>query len=271
VTRGPGPVARAEPTALLSVVMAVYNEAHTVADAIEQVLKVDLGARGLELIIVESNSTDGSREIVSSFAHLPNVCVIFQDEPRGKGSAVRDGLAAAVGDVVLIQDADLEYSVDDYVALLEPIERGDASFVLGSRHVRGRPMRQFADSRVTSVLLNWAHWGFTALFDLTYNVRLRDPFTMYKVFRRECITGVEFSSDRFDFDWELVATLIRLGHQPIEVPVAYTSRDFKAGKKVRMVRDPVTWVVACAKFRVVPIRRKMAPVPIALDAAPDRA
>jgi glycosyltransferase involved in cell wall biosynthesis len=184
---------------------------------------------------------------------------------------VRDGFAAAVGDVVLIQDADLEYSVDDYVALLEPIERGEASFVLGSRHVPGRPMRLFADSRVTSVVLNAAHWGFTALFDATYNVRLRDPFTMYKVFRRECIDGVQFSSDRFDFDWELVATLIRLGHAPIEVPVSYTSRDFKAGKKVRMLRDPFTWVVACAKFRVLPIRRTSVPAAVPLEPAPERA
>ena len=259
MTRRAGPLARAEPISTLSVVMAAYEEAGTAADAIEQVLKVELGERSLELIIVESNSQDGTREIVSSFAHLPNVHVIYQDEARGKGAAVREGFAAATGDVVLIQDADLEYSVDDYVSLLEPIERGEASFVLGSRHTRGRPMRHFADSKVTSALLNWAHWMFAGLFDVTYNVRLRDPFTMYKVFRRDCIDGVRFSSDRFDFDWELVATLIRLGHRPIEVPVSYESRDFKAGKKVRMFRDPFTWVVACAKFRVLPIKRTTAP------------
>jgi glycosyltransferase involved in cell wall biosynthesis len=250
MTRGSGPHARAEPIAKLSVVMAAYEEASTVADSIEQVLKVDLGERALELIIVESNSGDGTREIVSSFAHLPNVHVIYQDVARGKGAAVREGFIAATGDVVLIQDADLEYSVDDYAALLEPIERGESSFVLGSRHIRGRPMRDFAE-----------------LFDLTYRVRLRDPFTMYKVFRRECIDGVQFSSDRFDFDWELVATLIRLGHAPVEVPVSYESRDFKAGKKVRVFRDPFTWIYACAKFRVVPIKRHVAtasPVPDAV-------
>jgi glycosyltransferase involved in cell wall biosynthesis len=266
MTHRAGPLARAEPIATLSVVMAAYEEAGTVADAIEQVLKVDLGERSLELIIVESNSQDGTREIVSSFAHLSNVHVIYQDEARGKGAAVREGFAAATGDVVLIQDADLEYSVDDYVSLLEPIERGESSFVLGSRHTRGRPMRHFADSRVTSVLMNWAHWMFAGLFDVTYNVRLRDPFTMYKVFRRECIEDVQFSSNRFDFDWELVATLIRLGHRPVEVPVSYESRDFKSGKKVRMFRDPLTWVVACAKFRVLPIRRTPVTGPAAAPA-----
>ena len=267
--RGPDPAARQEPIGLLSVVMAVYNEAHTVADVVEQVLKVDLGDRSIELIIVESNSTDGTREIVRSFEHLPDVRVIYQDEPRGKGFAVRAGLAAAVGDVVLIQDGDLEYSVDDYAALIAPIERGETSFVLGSRHIRGRPMRHFADSRFTSLVLNAAHWGFTGLFDVTYGVRLRDPFTMYKVFRRECIADLEFSSDRFDFDWELVAKLIRCGHVPTEVPVTYESRDFKSGKKVRMVRDPVTWVVACARFRVTPIARVSRPATPELGARAD--
>ena len=167
---------------------------------------------------------------------------------------MREGLAAAVGDVVLIQDGDLEYSVNDYPALLEPIERGEASFVLGSRHVRGKPMRHFAESRRTSVMLNAAHWMLHRPVRPHVPGRLRDPFTMYKVFRRECIDGLTFSSNRFDFDWELVAKLIRRGHVPVEVPVTYDSRDFESGKKVRLFRDPLTWVVACAKFRVVAAR-----------------
>lgn len=246
-------VARRERVGMVSVVMAVYNEARTVGEVIDQVLKVDLGGRLIELVIIESNSTDGTREIVQSYERHPNVRVIYQDRPLGKGFAVRAGLAAAVGDVILIQDGDLEYSVDDYPALLEPIEQGRASFVLGSRHVRGKPMRHFVEARRTSVMLNAAHWLFTGLFDVTYRVALRDPFTMYKVFRRECIDGLTFHSNRFDFDWELVAKLIRRGHVPIEVPVTYDSRDFASGKKVRLFRDPVTWVVACLKFRVVPV------------------
>lgn len=246
-------VTRPERVHHLSVVMAVYNEGRTVRDVIDQVLKVDLDGRLLDLVIVESNSSDGTREIVQEYEAHPQVRVVYQDEPRGKGNAVRAGLAAAVGDVVLIQDGDLEYSVEDYPALLAPIERGQASFVLGSRHVRGKPMRHFAESRATSALLNTAHWAFTGLFDVTYRVKLRDPFTMYKVFRRECIEGLSFSSDRFDFDWELVAKLIRRGHVPVEVPVAYESRDFESGKKVRLLRDPITWVIACAKFRFAPV------------------
>ena len=257
--RRPDGVARAERVGLLSVVMAVYNEARTVGEVIDQVLKLDLAGRRLELIIIESSSTDGTREIVQGYEAHPNVRVIYQDAPRGKGCAVRAGLAAAVGDVVLIQDGDLEYSVEDYPALLEPIERGDAAFVLGSRHVAGKPMRHFAESRATSVALNAAHWFFTGLFDVTYWVKLRDPFTMYKVFRRECIEGLSFSSNRFDFDWELVGKLIRRGHVPVEVPITYDSRDFESGKKVRLVRDPLTWFVACVKFRVVRIEPQPSP------------
>ena len=114
-------------------------------------------------------------------------------------------------------------------------------------------MRQFKESRRTGAVLNAAHWIFTGLFDAVYFVQLRDPFTMYKVFRRECIDQLAFVSDRFDFDWELVAKLIRSGHVPVEVPVTYESRDFKSGKKVRLFRDPLTWVVALVRFRFAPL------------------
>jgi len=258
-SRRANPVLRAEGIGTLSVVLPVYNEANTVGDVIDQVLKLDLDDRQLELIIVESNSTDGTREIVLGYESRPGVRVILQDRPRGKGYAVRTGLAAATGDVILIQDGDLEYSVEDYPSLLAPIERGEATFVLGSRHVHGQPMRHFEESKLTSSLLNVAHWAFTGLFDLVYFVKLRDPFTMYKVFRIECIDGLELTCDRFDFDWELVAKLVRRGHIPVEVPVSYESRDFKSGKKVRLFRDPLTWFVALVRFRVTPITPQSAP------------
>jgi glycosyltransferase involved in cell wall biosynthesis len=246
-------VQRAERVGTLSVVLPVYNEAPTVAEVIDHVLKLDLDGRQLELIVVESNSSDGTRDIVLGYESRPEVRVILQNAPRGKGHAVRAGLAAATGDVALIQDGDLEYSVEDYSTLLGPIEAGIASFVLGSRHVRGQPMRHFEESRITSSLLNLAHWLFAGLFDLVYLVPLRDPFTMYKVFRLECLEGLELVCDRFDFDWELVAKLVRRGHVPVEIPVSYESRDFKSGKKVRLIRDPLTWLIALVRFRVVPV------------------
>ena len=97
--------------------------------------------------------------------------------------------------------------------------------------------------------MNVAHWVLTWCFNVTYGTKLRDPFTMYKVFRTECIAGVEFVADRFDFDWELVGKLVRLGYEPLEIPVVYNSRGFDGGKKVRFFRDPPTWIAACLRFR----------------------
>jgi glycosyltransferase involved in cell wall biosynthesis len=244
----------------LSVVMPVYNEAETVGVAIERVLSLQIPDVLIELVVVESNSTDGSRDIVASYRDAPGVKVVLQDAARGKGNAVREGFERAAGSIILIQDADLEYSIDDYPALLEPIVDGRVDFTLGCRHVRGKPMRIMADTRVRASIVNAAHWVFLGMFNLTYGTRLRDPFTMYKVFRSECIDGVEFVSDRFDFDWELMAKLVRLGYLPLEVPVTYNARTFGEGKKVRFFRDPPTWVWACIRFRFCRLRRTRATV-----------
>ena len=166
----------------------------------------------IELVVVESNSTDGTREIVSQYAADPRVRLVLQDAPKGKGAAVREGFEHVTGGIVLIQDADLEYSVDDYPKLIDPIRRGDVDFTLGCRHVPGRRMRVMDEMRNVARIVNMAHWVFTWFFNVTYRTRLRDPFTMYKVFRRECIDGVEFVADRFDFDWELAGKLVRLGY-----------------------------------------------------------
>jgi glycosyltransferase involved in cell wall biosynthesis len=233
----------------LSVVMAAYDEAETVATAIDRVLGVDIPGVRIELVLVESNSSDGTRSIVLRYAADPRIRLVLQDTPRGKGAAVREGFTHATGDVILIQDADLEYSVEDYPKLIEPIMRGDVDFTLGSRHAPGRSVRVMDGARLVAPIMNTAHWVFTWFFNITYSTKLRDPFTMYKVFRRECIEGVEFVADRFDFDWELAAKLVRLGYEPIEIPVQYNARSFHSGKKVRFFRDPPTWIAACLRFR----------------------
>ena len=110
-------------------------------------------------------------------------------------------------------------------------------------------MRVMDEMRNVARIVNMAHWVFTWLFNVTYRTRLRDPFTMYKVFRRECIDGVEFVADRFDFDWELAGKLVRLGYRPVEIPIEYEARSFEGGKKVRFFRDPPTWIAACLRFR----------------------
>jgi glycosyltransferase involved in cell wall biosynthesis len=236
------------------VIIPVYNEAGTARAALDALHAKRIAGVEIELIVIESNSTDGSREIVLSYRDRPGTRVILEDAPRGKGHAVRAGLAAASGHIVLIQDADLEYDLADYEALLAPILAGRQSFVLGSRHgAGGWAIRKFNDQPLHALVLNLAHWSFTLLINGSLGIWLRDPFTMYKVFRRDCLEGLTFTCDRFDFDWELLIKLIRKGHRPIEIPISYTSRSFKEGKKIRMFRDPVTWIVAWAKSRFGPL------------------
>ncbi len=235
---------------VLSVVVPIYNEAATVRTALDAILAKSVPGWTLEIIMVESNSTDGTRAIVQTYGSHPRVKLILEDRPRGKGHAVRAGFAAATGDVILIQDADLEYDLNDYDILLAPLEAGRQSFVLGSRHGQGGwAIRKFSDQPLQALVLNLAHWGFTLLINGSLGIWLRDPFTMYKVFRRDAIADLTCDCNRFDFDWELLIKLVRKGHLPIEIPISYKSRSFKEGKKISMFRDPVTWLWALAKFR----------------------
>lgn len=234
----------------LSVVMAAYNEAPTFMKMVDAVLQKKLADLEVELIIVESNSTDGTRELAEQYREHPRVKLILEDKPRGKGHAIRAGLQASTGDFILIQDADLEYDLEDYDALLEPLMTGREAFVLGSRHGGNVwKMRQFSGQAGLSALLNFGHWFFTTLVNVLFGQHLKDPFTMFKVFRRDCLFGLTFECNRFDFDFELLIKLIRKGYRPLELPVNYRSRTFQQGKKVSMVRDPLTWLRALVKLR----------------------
>lgn len=234
----------------LSVIMPAFNEASTIKHGIERVINKKLHGIDIELILIESNSKDGTKEIVLEYAEHPGVTLIFEDEPRGKGHAVRTGFKRATGDFILIQDADDEYDIEDYDALIEPLRDGREAFVLGARHGGGAwKMRKFSDQPFHSFILNLGHWVFTTIVNICYGVWLKDPFTMYKVFRRDCIAGINFESNRFDFDFELLIKLIRRGFIPLEIPVNYRSRSFLQGKKVRMFADPITWIKAIVKFR----------------------
>lgn len=241
-----------------SIVVPVFNEKDTFPELMRALLAKRLDHLGLEreIILVESNSTDGTREQVASFAATPGVKILWQDRPRGKGYAVREGFRAATGDIVLIQDADLEYDLNDYDALLEPLLRDQAAFVLGSRHSGRVKMRRFTDQRVLGNVLNGAHLFFTALLNVLYGQSMKDPFTMFKVFRRDCLYGLTFECSRFDFDHELVIKLLLKGYRPLEIPVNYCSRSFKQGKKIRFFRDPPTWIAADLKYRLRPLRPK---------------
>jgi len=241
-----------------SIIVPVFNEKDTFPELMRALLDKRLDHLGLEreIILVESNSTDGTREQVASFATTPGVKILWQDRPRGKGYAVREGFQAATGDIVLIQDADLEYDLNDYDALLEPLLRDRAAFVLGSRHSGRVRMRRFTNQRVLGNVLNGAHLFFTALLNVLYGQNMKDPFTMFKVFRRDCLYGLTFECSRFDFDHELVIKLLLKGYRPVEIPVSYCSRSFKQGKKIRFFRDPPTWIAADLKYRLQPLRPK---------------
>jgi SAM-dependent methyltransferase len=247
--------AKVRPQPVLSVIVPAYNEVKTFRALMETLLCKEMPDLQMEIIVVESNSTDGTRELALKYQDHPRVKLILEEQPRGKGYAVRIGLKAATGDYVLIQDADLEYDLEDYDGLLEPLVAGRAAFVLGSRH-GGRnvwKMRQFTGQFGLSLFVNLGHWFFVTLINVLFLQRLRDPFTMFKVFRRDCLYALEFECNRFDFDFELLVKLIRKGYRPIELPVNYRSRSFKEGKKVQMFRDPLTWLRALAWLRFVKI------------------
>jgi hypothetical protein len=239
----------------VSIIVPVFNEQRTVRQLLDTLLTKTLEGARKEVIIVESNSTDGSRQIVESYAQHDNVKIILQSGPRGKGYAVREGLAAATGDIILIQDADLEYDLDDYEGLLGPLIAWQSMFVLGSRHQFGWKMRKFTDAPFMAGILNIGHQFFRTLINLALRAQMTDPFTMFKVFRRDALFGIDLLSSRFDLDIELVMKLVRKGYVPLEIPVNYTSRSFAEGKKVSFVRDGLTWVSTILRFRINPIGR----------------
>lgn len=259
----------------LSIIIPVFNEERTVHELLTAVANQPL-PEGVhkEMVIIESNSNDNTRKIVRAFADQMQtqrspaatanggveVRLIFEDRPQGKGHAVRAGLAQATGDIILIQDGDLEYDVRDYPALLAPILSGQAEFVLGSRHlaVNSWKIRKFETQLVRGMVMNFGGWLFHTFFNWLYGTRLTDPTTMYKVFKRHLLNRFTLESNRFDFDFELVGKLCRSGAIPVEVPISYVSRGFDEGKKVRMFGDPLTWVRAIVKYRFVPLRKNAA-------------
>jgi hypothetical protein len=240
----------------LSVIVPVYNERKTFGELMTRVIGKEIDGVDIEIIIVESNSGDGSREDVLAYAGHPRVTIVLQDGPRGKGNAVRAGLARATGDILMFQDADLEYEVEDYDDLIRPIRAYQRNFVIGSRHLRkgsAWKIRDFNDAPVLSQVFNLGHVVFLRLLNGLYGQSMDDPFSMFKVFRSDCIAGLTFECDRFDFDFEIVIKLLRKGYRPLEIPVNYHSRSIAEGKKVTMFRDPMTWLRALFRFRNSPL------------------
>jgi glycosyltransferase involved in cell wall biosynthesis len=207
----------------LSVVIPVYNERATVGEILARVEAVDIGFPK-EIIVVDDFSTDGTREVLQGLGR-PGLRVLLQERNRGKGAALRRGFAEADGDIVLVQDADLEYDPAEYPHLIAPILNGRADVVYGSRFLGG-PHR---------VLLFWHSLGnrfLTTLTNMVSNLNLTDMETCYKVFRRDILQKLRLRSDRFGFEPEVTIKLAKLRARIYEVPISYAGRDYSEGKKI---------------------------------------
>ncbi len=207
----------------LSVVMPVYNEGAHIEKIVRAVLAVPVDK---ELVIVDDCSEDGTRDKLASIAKLPGVRVLYHDVNQGKGAALRTGFAAATGDLVLIQDADLEYDPQEYPRLLAPILSGKADVVFGSRFIGGDSHR---------VLYFWHSMGnrFLTLFsNMMTNLNLTDMETCYKVFRRELIQRISIQENRFGFEPEITAKVAKLKCRIYEVGISYSGRTYEEGKKI---------------------------------------
>ena len=251
----PDPFSISSKIRTLTVVIPVWNEAAYIQDVIKDFLELNAFGFHIELLIVESKSTDGTREILKEIefhwrSDSIRLKVLYQENPKGKGFAVREGLKHASGDVIAIFDADREYTPSDCLKLLTPIEQGVTSFVLGSRTSQTFTVRNFKGAPIKSLLFNVAQFALTKAFNIVYQNSLRDPFTMWKVFRVECIQGLSFVANRFDFDWELLAKCLRSGVKPVEIPITYKSRGFSEGKKVRIFKDGSLALFALIRFRI---------------------
>jgi len=231
----------------LSILMPVYNEARTVREILEQVFRAEAGALEKEIIVVDDGSTDGTREILKEIDLLnqyPNR-LLFHTENMGKGAAIRTALAYATGDIIIIQDADLEYDPSEYRELLAPIIAGRADVVYGSRLSGGKPTRAF---------LFWHYMGnkfLSLLTNILYNSSIiTDMETGYKVFRADVIKNIEIKSNRFDFEPEITAKVLKRGHHLYELPISFYGRDYSEGKKITW-KDGLIAVWTLIKYRIV--------------------
>ena len=234
---------------LLSIIMPAYNEEKTISKVINDILSLNILNGSFEIIVIESNSSDSTRQILrNNYSNNERIHIYYQDKPLGKGYAVREGFLYAKGNIILIQDADDEYDVNDYTKLLQPLLNSDAVFVLGSRHSPNKRMRVFDDQPLRAAILNVGHIFFTYSINFLFKVKLYDPFTMFKVFKKSCIKDMNFRCNRFDFDHELVIKMILAGFTPTEIPVSYISRSFNDGKKIRFIYDPISWLLIILKL-----------------------
>lgn len=225
----------------ISIIIPAYNEKNTIKEVLRRCKQAETLGMAREIIVVDDGSTDGTRDILK-LEEDSSVRVLLHDRNLGKGAAIRTGLEHVSGDLVLIQDADLEYDPDDWQVMLRPVLKGKATVVYGSR---------FTGERRN--MLYWHYLGnrlLSLLTNILYNTTISDMETCYKLFRKDILEGIKIRSNHFDFEPEITAKICKKGIRIYEVPISYTGREAYEGKKISW-RDGIPALWALLKYRFV--------------------
>jgi len=223
----------------LSIIIPTYNEKKTLLKLLKKVEKVNIGKITKEIIIVDDFSTDGTRDLLKN---IKKHKIFYHTKNKGKGSAIRTALKHITGDIIIIQDADLEYDPNEYPKLLKPILEGETKVVYGSR---------FMKKHNPKYKLYYLGNIFLSIFArILYARKITDMETCYKVFKREVFDNIKLKAKRFDFEPEITAKIIKKGYKIIEVSIQYQCRDFKEGKKISW-RDGVKAIWCLFKYRFI--------------------
>lgn len=229
---------------IVSIIIPVYNERHLIPEVIEEVIKTETSPFEKEIIIIDDGSTDGTRDLLTNYTKNYPVKILTHTKNLGKASAIKSGLRIAKGDVILIQDGDLEYPPSEYQKLLSPFNDPEINVVYGSRFLYKKWPEKMKPE-------NWlANKLFTGLINLLYNADLTDEGTAFKVFRRKILQEIEIKSRGFEFCPEVTAKLLKRGVKIIEVPVRYRARNKKEGKKPALIDGiKILWSIIKYRFK----------------------
>ncbi len=222
----------------ITILIPVYNEFNTLEKIIKKVEDANFCGLEKEIILIDDYSTDGTRDLYSKIPHK----VLYHEYNQGKGAALRTGLKEATGDIIAIQDADMEYDPVDYEPLIKLIVEGRADVCYGSRLTGGKPSRSFMFHHLLG------NKFLSLLTNILYGATLTDMETCYKAFRRDFIQGIEIKSNRFDIEPEITAKVLKKGARLYEIPISYYGREFSEGKKITW-RDGISAIIALIRYR----------------------